>query len=176
MSKHPEMYINDSKGQESEAKVTYAKILQIFASTDGWSQQKLANWLEISSTTLRKYRREGSVSLYSTKRLGNLLGLDRDYFNGRLPITEDVEMAIRQKLTDPLVQETVGKVVSTSESVERKVLIPQLKENAVDADSYNHYSLTELEELKCLLEKNLVMVTARAQIVRVVKTSMVEVE
>lgn len=96
---------------------------------------------------------------------------DIEISNGKLPIIEDIEISIGQKLTDLGAHETVCTVVSTFESVERKELVRQLKDNGANADFYNDYSLTELEELKWLFEKNLAMVTARDQIVRVVQTS-----
>lgn len=171
MSKDPEMYVNDSKGYESEAKESFSKILEIFGSTSGWSQERLAGILKINSTTLRKYRREGTVSLYTTKRLNDLLGLDRDYFNGKMPITKDVEERMREKLASLSNEDIIDQI---EKSVETKDFILLLRTKVVNANSYDEYSLEELEELKCLFENNLLMVTGRMQIVRVVENNKVE--
>ena len=169
MSKNSEMYINDSKGYESEAKESYRRILSIFTSTEGWSQEKLASLLGINSTTLRKYRREGSVSLYTTKRLSTLLNLNRDYFNGKQPVTKEVEIIIQKRL-----HEITGNPMGQPEMSEDKRLFQILRDKAANVNSYNEYNLTELEELKALLEKNNLMVTARAQIVRVVESGIIK--
>lgn len=172
MSKDSEMYINDSKGYESEAKESFTKILEIFASTAGWSQEKLAGILSINSTTLRKYRREGTVSLYTSKRLGELLKLERGYFNGKLVITEEVEGKIRRKLVDLINIERKSSTTEYPESPgETKDFISLLGSKLANADSYDEYSLEELEELKCLFENNLLMVTGRSQIIRVVESN-----
>lgn len=176
MGKDSEMYYNDSKGYESEAKEAYAKILDLFATTDGWSQEKLANYLKINSTTLRKYRREGSVSLYTTKRLSNLLGIDRGYFNGRLTITDEIEMKIREKLSMLKYEEAKSSnVAGYNDDIEKsKEFINILRIKVANANSYDYYSLEELDELKQLIENNLLMVTGRAQIIRVVKNNIRE--
>ena len=172
MSKSAEMYINDSKGCEDVVRISFQKILEIFASTPGWSQEKLADILKINSTTLRKYRREGSVSLYTTKRLSELLGLDQNYFNGKLPLTEDIEQAIRDKLTNLQAEEkSENESQSTKKNNVTNELISLLRNKIVNANSYDDYSLSELEELKSLFEKNLLMVSGKIQIVQVVENS-----
>lgn len=172
MKKSSEMYVNDSKGYENEAKETFAKLLEIFSTTPEWSQERLAGILGINATTLRKYRNEGTVSLYTSKRLSELLEMERDYFNGKKFLSEDIQEEIKRKLILLNKQQSAIRLRSENEKeFDTKKFIDSLKRNVESANSYDEYSLEELEEIESLMKNNLLMVTGRIQIIRVVEGS-----
>lgn len=170
MNKHPDMYVNDSKGFEDKARANFNILLEIFSSTPNWSQQKLADLLRISSTTLRKYRREGSVSLYTTLRLSQLLQLDRSFFNGEKEITKEIEREIRNKLSQITTDDIDLNRCDSSAEDKGNGLAELLKSNISNNKAFDCLDSADLEKIKDLLEKNLIVVNAKIQILDIVKS------
>ena len=162
---------NDTLGREEAAKLTFDTLLKLFKENAG--QETIANLLGIESQSLRGYRRTGRVSLYSTMGLSKIFGIERDYFNGKKTLTQEIINKIQSvlrkideecKLHSP---EVITEEEVNQDLYNKGLFAKMLLDKCSIVSSYEEYSLEEMEEIIGLLDKNLRIARAKAEILRI---------
>lgn len=115
---------------------TFSERLKLLRSEKGWSQQRLADELEISKSSVNMYERgEREPSFETTEAIADLFNVDMDFLYGRSPVRlknpitrpsiPDGFEPMPEMATVPLVgQIACGNPITAEENIEDTVSVP----------------------------------------------------